>query len=216
MAEKIKVLVVDDHAIVRSGLASILAAQPDMAIVGEAKDGQEAINKALELKPDVILMDIFMPNLSGIDAMVVIKEKMPEARVLILTVSESEENLFRALRFGARGYLLKSASIDEVIAAIRQVANGQGMLSPYAATRLIAEFRHEDEQPSLSNRELQVLRLLGEGLSNVEIGNRLYIGESTVRTYLGRLLDKLHLRNRAEAIAYAARHGIINSLDQPH
>lgn len=212
MAEKIKVLVVDDHAVVRSGLASILAAQPDMAIVGEAKDGPEAVDKAFELKPDVILMDIFMPNLSGIDAMIAIKEKVPEARVLILTVSESEENLFRALRFGAQGYLLKSASIDEVIAAVRQVADGQGMLSPHAATRLIAEFRHEGDQPSLSNRELQVLRLLGEGLSNIEIANRLYIGESTVRTYLGRLLDKLHLRNRAEAIAYATRRGMASSL----
>jgi len=212
MAEKIKVFVVDDHAVVRSGLASILAAQSDMTIVGEAKDGREAVNKALELKPDVILMDIFMPNLSGIDAMIAIKEKMPEARVLILTVSESEENLFRALRFGAQGYLLKSSGIDEVIAAVRQVADGQGMLSPHVATRLIAEFRHEGDQPSLSNRELQVLRLLGEGLSNVEIANRLYIGESTVRTYLGRLLDKLHLRNRAEAIAYATRRGLASSL----
>ena len=169
MAEKIKVLVVDDHAVVRSGLASILAAQPDMAIIGEARDGPEAVNKALELKPDVILMDIFMPNLSGIDAMIAIKEKMPEARVLILTVSESEENLFRALRFGAKGYLLKSASIDEVITAVRQVADGQGILSPHATTRLIADFCHESEQPILSNRELQVLRLLGEGLSNIEV-----------------------------------------------
>ncbi len=208
MAEKIKVLVVDDHAVVRSGLVTILKEQPDMLVAGEAKDGLEAINKATELKPDVILMDIFMPGMSGIDAIIAIKEKLPEAKVLILTVSESEENLFRALRFGAKGYLLKSADIAEVIIAVRQVANGQGILSPHAATRLIAEFRHESEQPSLSNRELQVLRLLGEGLSNKEIASRLYIGESTVRTYLGRLLDKLHLRNRAEAISYATRRGM--------
>ena len=208
MAEKISVLIVDDHAVVRRGLATILGEQPDINVIGEAKDGFEAIDKAPKLKPDVILMDVFMPRLSGIDAMIAIKEKLPEARILILTVSESEETLLRALRFGAQGYLLKSASIDEVINAVRQVAEGQGMLSPHVATTLIAEFRQKKEEPKLSSREIQVLQLLGEGLTNNEIAKRLYISESTVRTYMGRLLDKLHLRNRAAAMAYAMRRGV--------
>ena len=208
MAEKIKVLVADDHAVVRTGLATILGEQPDIIIIGEAKDGLEAISKALELKPDVILMDIFMPNCTGLDAMISIRESLPDARVLILTVSEHEDDLFRALRFGAQGYLLKSANIEEVAHAVRQVASGEAMLSPHIATRLVAEFRQKDDEPKLSARELEVLQLVGEGLTNTRIADRLFISESTVRTYLRRLLDKLHLSHRTEAMAYAVRHGV--------
>lgn len=208
MAEKIKVLVADDHAVVRTGLATILGEQPDIIIIGEAKDGLEAISKALELKPDVILMDIFMPNCTGLDAMISIRESLPDARVLILTVSEHEDDLFRALRFGAQGYLLKSANIDEVADAVRQVASGEAMLSPHIATRLVAEFRKKDDEPKLSAREMEVLQLVGEGLTNTRIADRLFISESTVRTYLRRLLDKLHLSHRTEAMAYALRHGV--------
>lgn len=208
MAEKITVLVADDHAVVRTGLATILGEQPDIIIIGEAKDGLEAISKALELKPDVILMDIFMPNCTGLDAMISIRESLPDARVLILTVSEHEDDLFRALRFGAQGYLLKSANIDEVADAVRQVASGEAMLSPHIATRLVAEFRKKDDEPKLSARELEVLQLVGEGLTNTRIADRLFISESTVRTYLRRLLDKLHLSHRTEAMAYALRHGV--------
>ena len=208
MAEKIKVLVADDHAVVRTGLVTILGEQPDIIIIGEAKDGLEAISKALELKPDVILMDIFMPNCTGLDAMISIRESLPDARVLILTVSEHEDDLFRALRFGAQGYLLKSANIDEVADAVRQVASGEAMLSPHIATRLVAEFRQKDDEPKLSARELEVLQLVGEGLTNTRIADRLFISESTVRTYLRRLLDKLHLSHRTEAMAYAVRHGV--------
>lgn len=208
MAEKIKVLVADDHAVVRTGLATILGEQPDIIIIGEAKDGLEAISKALELKPDVILMDIFMPNCTGLDAMISIRESLPDARVLILTVSEHEDDLFRALRFGAQGYLLKSANIDEVADAVRQVASGEAMLSPHIATRLVAEFRKKDDEPKLSAREMEVLQLVGEGLTNTRIADRLFISESTVRTYLRRLLDKLHLSHRTEAMAYAVRHGV--------
>jgi two-component system NarL family response regulator len=208
MAEKIKVLVADDHAVVRSGLAAILGEQPDIIIIGEAKDGLEAISKALELKPNVILMDIFMPKCTGLDAMTSIIESLPDAKVLILTVSENEDDLFHALRFGAQGYLLKSASIDEVAGAVRQIAAGEAMLSPHIATRLVAEFRQKDTEPKLSAREMEVLQLVGEGLSNTRIADRLFISESTVRTYLRRLLDKLHLSHRAEAMAYAVRHGV--------
>ena len=209
MAEVIRVLVVDDHAVVRTGLANILGSEPDIRIVGEANDGVEAISKALELKPDVILMDIFMPVCSGLEATVTIKESFPDARVLILTVSDQEEDLFQALKFGAQGYLLKGATITEVVDAVRRTAAGEVMLSPHVVGRLVAEFRDKEKASgnglSLSTREMEVLHLLGEGLTNTEIANRLFIGESTVRTYLHRLLEKLHLRNRAEAVAYAAR-----------
>ena len=209
MAEKIKVLVADDHAVVRAGLAAILGEQPDITIVGEAADGFEATSKVLELKPDVILMDIIMPKCSGIDAMIAIRDRMPDARVLILTVSESEEDLFRALRFGAQGYLLKSANIDEVADAVRKVAAGEVMLSPHIVTRRIAEFRQKIDEPKLSTREMEVLQLLGQGLTNTQIASQLFISESTVRTYLRRLIDKLHLSHRSEAIAYAIRRGIV-------
>ena len=206
MGEAIRVLIADDHAVVRAGLAKILGAESDITIVGEAKDGLEAIEKALELKPDVILMDIFMPRCSGLEAIVAIRQKLADARLLVLTVSEREEDLLQALRFGAQGYLLKSATITEVADAVRMVAAGEAMLSPHIVTRLVAEFREKADEPALSTREAEVLQLLGEGLTNTEIGNRLFIGESTVRTYLRRLLDKLHLKNRGGAIAYAARH----------
>ncbi|HEX76251.1 MAG TPA: response regulator transcription factor, partial [Dehalococcoidia bacterium] len=195
-AKAIRVLIVDDHAVVRAGLAKILGAESDITIVGEARDGLEAIEKAQELKPDVILMDIFMPRCSGLQATVAIRQKLPDARVLILTISEQEDDLFQALRFGAQGYLLKSATITEVADGVRMIASGEAMLSPHIVSRLVAELREKANEPALSTREVEVLQLLGEGLSNTEIANRLFIGESTVRTYLHRILDKLQLKNR--------------------
>ena len=206
MDKAIRVLIADDHAVVRAGLVKILGAEPDITIVGEAEDGLEAIGKALELKPDVILMDIFMPRCSGLEATVAIRQKLNDTRLLILTVSDREEDLLQALRFGAQGYILKSASITELADAVRKVAAGEAMLSPHILTQLVAEFRQKADEPELSAREGEVLQLLGDGLTNTEIAYRLFIGESTVRTYLRRLLDKLHLKNRGEAIAYAARH----------
>ncbi len=209
MGDVIKVLLVDDHAVVRAGLAKILETEPDIKIVGEAGDGIQAANKALELKPDVVLMDIVMPHRNGLEAMLTIKESLPDIRVLFLTVSEREEDLFQALRFGAQGYLLKSASIEEVVEAVRIIAAGEAVLSPAIAARLIAEFRQKHEgEAKLSNREKEVLQSVGEGLTNAEIVSHLFISESTVRTHLQRLLEKLHLRNRAEAIAYASHHHV--------
>jgi len=206
----IRVLIVDDQAVVRAGLVSILGAEPDISIVGEARDGLEAINQALELKPDVILMDIFMPGCNGLEAMVAIKESLPDIRVLILTVSDREEDLFQAVRFGACGYLLKSASVDDIAAAVKRVAEGEAILSPYIAGKLLDEFRREQTPAAqLSAREIEVLELVGEGLTNRQIAERLIIAESTVKTYLQRLLDKLHLENRAQAIAYAISHGLL-------
>jgi DNA-binding NarL/FixJ family response regulator len=206
MTQVIRVLIVDDHPVIRAGLSNILGAETDINVVGEAKDGLEAVTKALELKPDVILMDIFMPHCTGPEAMITIEESLPKARVLILTVSDREEDLLQALRFGAKGYLLKSASTTEVVEAVRRTAAGEAMLSSYMTARLVAEFRDKGGEPPLSSRETEVLRLLGEGLTNTEMANRLFLSESTIRTYLGRLLDKLHLKNRAEAIAYACNH----------
>ena len=212
MSGQIRVLIVDDHAVVRAGLSNILGAEPDIRIVGEARDGIEAVEQALELKPDVILMDIFMPRSSGLEAMVAIKKSLPSARVLILTVSEREEDLFDALRFGAQGYLLKSATITEIADGVRRTVAGEAILSGGVASKLIAEFRGKVDEPKLSIRETEVLQLLGDGLTNTEIADRLFISESTVRTYLHRVLEKLYLRNRSQAIAYAARQHLRSNL----
>jgi DNA-binding NarL/FixJ family response regulator len=206
VADIVKVLVVDDHAVIRAGIARILSAETDIKIVGEAGDGQEAINRAVELKPDVILMDIIMPQCNGLEALPVIKDRVPGARVLILTVSESEDDLFQAIRFGADGYLLKGAAIDDIVEGIRQVAEGRAIVSPYMAGKLLQEFRKERlADIQLSPREMEVLTLVGEGLTNREVAERLTVTEGSVKTYLQRILQKLHLSNRAEARAYALR-----------
>ncbi len=211
MPETIRVLIVDDHAIVRSGLLSILSGEDDIRVVGEATDGNEAIAMAASLQPHVVLMDILMPRCSGLEALPVIKEKAPGAKVLMLTISTEEKDLFTALKFGAQGYLLKGAGIAEVVTAIRRVAAGEVTLSPQMAGSLVSEFRQRQnnkEDVDLSPREMEVLKLVGDGLTNAEIAEKLFLGESTVRTYLSRLLDKLQLRNRAAAVAYATRRGL--------
>ncbi|KTB47967.1 response regulator [Dehalogenimonas alkenigignens] len=214
MSETTRVLVVDDHAIVRSGLSSILAGESAIKIVGEATDGKEAIAKAAALQPDVILLDILMPRCTGLEALPLIREKAPEAKVLMLTVSNEEKDLFTALKYGAQGYVLKGAGIAEVVNAIKRIAAGEVILSPQMAGSLVSEFRQRQnskEEMDLSPRELEVLKLVGEGLTNAEIAEKLFLGESTVRTYLSRLLDKLHLRNRAAAVAYATRRGMTSA-----
>jgi DNA-binding NarL/FixJ family response regulator len=211
MAENTRILIVDDHAIVRSGLISILAGEDKIQVVGEATDGNEAIAKATALQPDVILLDILMPRCTGLEALPVIREKAPDTRILMLTVSAEEKDLFTALKFGAQGYLLKGSGIGEVIGAIKRVAAGEVILSPQMAGSLVSEFRQRQsnkEEIDLSPRELEVLKLVGDGMTNAEIAEKLFLGESTVRTYLSRLLDKLQLRNRAAAVAYATRRGL--------
>ena len=177
MTEEIRVLVADDHSVVRAGLVKILEAEPDIKVVGEARDGLEAIDKAPEVTPDVILMDIFMPRCTGLEAMAAIKGRNPDARVLILSVSEQEENLLQALRFGAQGYLLKTATTTEVVDAVRRTAAGEVMLSPSIAAKLVAEFRQKANEPELSPREMQVLQLVGEGLTNSEIAQQVFVSE---------------------------------------
>jgi DNA-binding NarL/FixJ family response regulator len=207
--ESINVLVVDDHAVVRAGLVSIISSDPSIKVVGEAEDGIEAVEKAVSLCPDVVMMDVNMPRANGLEALVAMKEKLPDIKVLIITVSDNEEDLFSAIRYGAQGYILKNSSIDQLLEAVKKTAAGEAMLSPNLATRLISEFRKkQNEEDILSEREREVLALVGEGKTNSEIAAALYIGETTVRTHLQRLLYKLHLKNRAEAIAYANRHNV--------
>jgi DNA-binding NarL/FixJ family response regulator len=206
MPQPVKFLVVDDHAIVRYGLVQMLAAEPGVTIAGEASDGLEAIEKAVRLSPDVIIMDIYMPRCSGLEAARTIKEKLPEVKVIFLTVSERKEDLFRALNSGASGYILKGAPMPEVLEAIRATLSGESVLSPKMTTRLVNDFLQKDqEEVRLSSREKEVLRLLGDGLTNGEIAGNLFIGLSTVRTHLQRLQKKLNLRNRGEIIAYVNR-----------
>ena len=211
MSDIIRILIVDDHAIVRSGLHSILSGEDGIRIIGEAADGNEAIAKAAALQPDGVLLDILMPRCTGLEALPVIREKAPAARVLMLTVSAEEKDLFTALKFGAQGYLLKGSGIGDVVSAIKRVASGEVILSPQMAGSLVSEFRQRQsnkEDIDLSPREMEVLKLVGDGLTNAEIAEKLFLGESTVRTYLSRLLDKLQLRNRAAAVAFATRRGL--------
>ena len=156
-------------------------------------------------------MDIFMPGCGGLEATSALAHQLPQAKVLILTVSDREEDLFQAVRFGARGYLLKSASIDDIVAAVRQVASGEAILSPYIAGKLLDEFRRQQpHNVPLSTREMEVLKLVGKGLTNHQIAERLTVTPGTVKTYLQRVVDKLHLGNRAEAMAYALKRGLVN------
>jgi DNA-binding NarL/FixJ family response regulator len=212
--EPIRVLVVDDHALFRRGLEMVLAQEPDIEVVGEAADGSEAVDKAADLLPDIVLMDIRMPRRSGIEACTGIKEVAPSARIIMLTMSDEEGDLYEAIKAGASGYLLKEISIEEVATAIRAVAGGQSLISPAMATKLLTEFaslvKKDDERsqvpmPKLTERELDVLRLVSRGMNNRDIGQQLFISENTVKNHVRNILDKLQLHSRMEAVVYAVR-----------
>lgn len=209
---RIRVLMVDDQAIVRRGIADILAEQPEIEVVGEAIDGLEAVEKAKQLVPDVVLMDLIMPRCTGLEATRILQAEMPEVGVLILTVCDKETDLSDALRLGARGYLLKDADPDELIRAIVHTARGGAIVSRRMAAMLLSEFRSkkqpEPEGTCLSPRESEVLELVARGASNKEIASALFISENTVKTHLRNIMDKLHLANRSQAAAYAAREGL--------
>lgn len=209
----IKVLVTDDHAISRAGLAAVLQTEPDISVVGEAVDGHDAIQKATELNPDIIIMDVLMPQMDGLKAGMAIKQFLPDIKIIMLTISEREDHLFQALRFGAHGYLSKDSAIDEIVDAVRKVNDGKVMLSPPLATKLVEDLRDVREEPSISRRERQVLQMIGEGLSNFEISQHLYIGESTVRTYIHRLMEKLQLKTRSEIVLFAINNHFTNNHD---
>lgn len=209
--EKVRVLLADDHALFRRGLASLLAGRDDMDVVGEAGSGQEAIDRAHELMPDVILMDVRMPGLGGLEATRRIKEEMPYVRIVILTVSEDDEDLFAALKNGAQGYLLKNIDPEDLIACIHQVQRGEAPLAPPMASKILKEFSAPPTRPgpALTQRERQVLELVARGDANKEIARHLQISENTVKNHLRNILEKLHLQNRVQAVMYALREGLI-------
>lgn len=215
--EPIRVLVVDDHILFRKGLIGLLSARDDIEVVGECGEGAEAVQCTRQLMPDVVLMDIRMPGLDGIEATRRITREMPHTKVVMLTVSEEDEDLFEAIKSGARGYLLKSLEPEELYPLVRAVAAGGAALSPTMAAKILDEFSHtpargEPEAPLheevLTEREREILELLKDGLGNKEIARRLSISESTVRNHIHNILYKLHLDNRIQLAIYAYRQGL--------
>jgi NarL family two-component system response regulator LiaR len=215
----IRVLIVDDHAVVRRGIRALLDVEPGMEVAGEAASGREAVAQVEKLNPDVILMDLVMPGIDGVEAIRQIRSSQPDATILVLTGFGSDDKLFPAIRAGALGYLLKDASPQELIRAIRDAADGLTALNPSVARRLLAEFSRdhagEPPQESLTERETDVLRQLALGLSNEAIAKKLYISEATVRTHVSNILAKLGLDNRTQAALYALREGLASLDDLP-
>lgn len=214
--DPIRILIVDDHAVVREGLVALIGTEPGLEVVGQAADGEEAVRLANALQPDVVLMDLIMPRLNGIDATTEIRQQRPESRILVLTSFAEDEKVFGAIKAGAQGYLLKEAAPGELLQAIRDVYAGESALHPAIARKLIKELSRPAELPPtaepLTEREVEVLSLVAQGLSNQEIADELVISERTVRTHVSNILDKLHLANRTQAALYALREGIA-SLD---
>jgi DNA-binding NarL/FixJ family response regulator len=217
-AEPIRVLVVDDHALFRRGLEIVLEQENDIQVVGEASDGAEAVEKASNLLPDIVLMDVRMPRRTGIEACTAIKDVVPSAKIIMLTISDEEADLYEAIKAGATGYLLKEISIDEVASAIREVAGGKSLISPSMASKLLTEFasmiKKNDERqqvpaPRLTDRELEVLKLVAKGLNNRDIAKELFISENTVKNHIRNILEKLQLHSRMEAVVYAVREKLL-------
>jgi DNA-binding NarL/FixJ family response regulator len=214
----VRVLIVDDHAMFRHGLQSALEQADGIAVVAECEEGAAAVHAAGELAPDVVLMDVRMPGMTGIEAAQRITDAYPAVRVVMLTASEQEGDLFSSIRAGASGYLLKSASTDEVADAVRSVAHGQALVSPAMTPKLLAEFNElalraedGDDERRLTRREVEVLGLVAQGLSNKQIAAQLVISQNTVKNHVRNILEKLRLRSRAEAAAFAVRTNLIDS-----
>src|SRR5262245_53357930 len=205
----IRIMIAEDQRIVREGLIALLEDEQDMTIVGEAADGQAAVDLFARLQPDIVLMDLQMPVIDGPEATRRIREQAPDARILVLTTYATDEFIFKALRAGARGYLLKDASADELLAAIRAVAQGRTLLAPAVAERLVAGVRDRAPEP-LTPREREVLTLLGQGRSNSEIANALTIAPRTVKVHVQNILGKLGAGNRTEAVSIAVRQQLIS------
>ncbi|MFB3169441.1 two-component system response regulator NreC [Bacillus niacini] len=212
----IKILLVDDHAVVRSGLKMLLNTNPEMEVIGEASEGNEGIKKALKLKPNVVVMDLSMPHgKDGLSATGELKKQMPEVNILILTMHDDEEYLFRAVQAGASGCILKSAPHDELMSAIESVANGNAYLHPAATKRLMEEYLGSlktgtnDTYNLLSDREKEVLTLIAKGYSNKEIAEQLVISVKTVETHKGNLMEKLQMKTRPELVEFAVKKGLL-------
>ena len=211
-------LVVDDHALFRRGLEMVLEQEADIEVVGEAGDGTQAVQRAVETAPDIVLMDVRMPRGSGIEACRSIKAAVPSAKIIMLTISDEEADLYEAIKAGATGYLLKEISIEEVASAVRAVQNGQSLISPSMASKLLTEFatmvkRADDREqlptPRLTDREMEVLRLVARGLNNRDIAKELFISENTVKNHVRNILEKLQLHSRMEAVVYAVREKLL-------
>lgn len=210
--ETIRVLIADDHAIVREGLRALIDTEPGMELVGEASDGVEAIQLARSLKPDVLLLDLLMPRKDGLAVIAEITQHEPEARILVLTSFAEDDKVFPAIKAGALGYLLKDTTPHSLLQAIRDVYQGESSLHPTIARKLIGELHRPSSPPpageELTDREVEVLSLVAQGLSNQEIADQLIVSERTVRKHVSNILGKLHLANRTQAALYALRSGI--------
>ena len=217
--ELIRVLIADDQALFRRGLYVVLGSEDRIEVVAEAENGDEAVERARELAPDVVLMDVRMPRVDGIEATRRIRAEVPTTRILMLTVSDEEDDLYEAIKAGANGYLLKEISVEEVADAIHAVFRGESLISPSMASKLLSEVnvlvkRADDKQqystPTLTTREIEVLRLVARGMSNREIAEELYISENTVKNHVRNILEKLHLHNRMEAVMYAMKERLLD------
>ena len=212
--EAIKILIADDHPVVREGLFSMLSREPDFDVVGEAKDGVDAVNKTKELNPDVVLMDLRMPEMDGVEAMRQIKAVSPDVKFIILTTFSDDEYIFSGIEAGARAYLLKDAPREELFKAIRAVYRGESLIQPVVASKLLDRFaelsRRAPSAEELSERELQVLQLIAKGAANKEISAQLSISQSTVKTHISNIFQKLEVNDRTEAVTQALKRGIIH------
>jgi two-component system, NarL family, response regulator LiaR len=214
MNEPIAVLIVDDHAVVRRGIRALLEAEGDFQVVGEAGSGGEAVLLAADLAPDVVLMDLVMPEMDGVTATRLVKEQSPRSQVIVLTSYHEDEHIYPAIRAGALSYLLKSVGLEELTAAVRKAARGEAVLHPHVAARLVQELHGASQETrllyaTLSEREREVLRLIADGLSNAAIAERLVISERTVKSHVNNILSKLHVADRTQAAIYAWREGIV-------
>ncbi|MBN1921664.1 MAG: response regulator transcription factor [Anaerolineae bacterium] len=212
MNQTIRVLIVDDHTIVRKGIRALLAEIAGLEVIGEAADGLEAVALAFRLNPDVILMDLGMPRLDGIEATRQIRARQPESRILVMTSFATDDKVLPAIKAGAQGYLLKESAPDDLIQAIRQIYRGESSLHPVIARKVLQEIAHPPDRPPtpdpLTDREVEVLRLVAQGLSNQDIARKLHISDPTVRTHVSNVMSKLYLANRVQAALYALREGI--------
>lgn len=214
--KKIRVLIADDHTIVREGIRMILTSQPDIEVVGEAANGQEAIDLTRKLRPDVVVMDISMPGVSGIHATKTIKAEMPEVNVLALTMHEDETYVFQLLKAGASGYVLKRGAASDLVNAVRAASKGEAFLYPSVAKAVVQDYlqrveagEERERWDGLTQREREILKLIAEGYTNQEIAQKLYISVKTVQTHRAHILEKLGLHDRTELVRYAIRKGLI-------
>lgn len=205
----IRIVIADDHAVVRQGLTMFLEMDGDFEIVGEATNGKEAIELVNELQPDIVLMDLLMPTMSGLEAIPIIREQFPDVEIIALTSVLDNGSVVKAVRAGAIGYLLKDTQSDELIRSIKAASNGQVQLSPQAAAMLMQEVRAPESPEMLTERELDVLRLIAVGKSNREIADTLFLGEKTIKTHVSNILSKLNMNSRTQAALYAVKIGLV-------